>query len=217
MAKLGYTWYVKDWNTSEAVFELNLEQRGFYRELIDLAMLNDNKVEIKLALWARKFASDSNTLQNILNALERLKLIETDTCNGVLSVPSCESRLNIIRGARKGGLKSKPTTNPTPKANAKPTPKATPKGIANQTKTKTKTKIYREFDHLKMSEDEFNKLVSEGYTPKQIDSTLDSIANYAKNKNYKSLYLTTGKWLKKEFPKVTATSSNMSLIDLMKQ
>lgn len=113
--KLGYTFYPRDWNTSEAVFELNLEERGLYRELIDLAMLNDNKTEIKLAVWTRKFGCDTNTLQTILNRLETLKLINKSICNKTLFIPSCETRLNLIRGARKGGLKSKPIPKPLPK------------------------------------------------------------------------------------------------------
>ena len=59
-------------------------------------------------------------------------------------------------------------------------------------------KYYREFKHLKMSVDEYNKLLEKGYTKIQIDNILDSIENYAKNKNYTSLYLTAGKWLVKE-------------------
>jgi hypothetical protein len=120
--KLGYTFYPKDWNTSEAVFELSLEERGFYRELIDLAMLNDNKTQIKLSVWARKFASDINTLESILDVLEVLKLIKRDDLGKTLFIPSCEPRLNLVRGGRKGG-KSKPT----PKPIVKPTPKPTPK------------------------------------------------------------------------------------------
>mgnify|MGYP000521508741 CR=1 FL=1 len=35
MAKLGYTWYPKDWGNSDSVFELSLSERGLYREFID--------------------------------------------------------------------------------------------------------------------------------------------------------------------------------------
>jgi len=65
MAKLGYTWYPKDWGNSESVFELNLSERGLYRELIDLAMLNDNKTDIKLEVWSRKFAISVDELKAI--------------------------------------------------------------------------------------------------------------------------------------------------------
>jgi hypothetical protein len=103
MAKLGYTWYPKDWGNSESVFELNLSERGLYRELIDLAMMNDNKTEIKLDVWCRKFAIDLDGLKSIIDKLLKLNLIQINGEN--LFIPSCENRLNLVRG----GKKSKPT------------------------------------------------------------------------------------------------------------
>ena len=104
MAKLGYTWYPKDWGNSESVFELNLTERGLYRELIDLAMMNDNKTEIKLDVWCRKFAIELDALKSILGKLSLLNLIVIK--GESLFIPSCESRLNLVRG----GKKSKPTS-----------------------------------------------------------------------------------------------------------
>lgn len=110
MAKLGYTWYPKDWGNSESVFELNLTERGLYRELIDLAMLNDNKTEIKLDVWVRKFAIDIDSLKSILEKLLKLNLIEYK--KDILFIPSCESRLKLVRGGSKGGKNSKPIVKP---------------------------------------------------------------------------------------------------------
>lgn len=110
MAKLGYTWYPKDWGNSESVFELNLSERGMYRELIDLAMLNDNKTEINKDVWCRKFCVNLEDLNLILSRLVILKLITLN--DKLLFIPSCESRLNLVRGGSKGGKTSKPTSKP---------------------------------------------------------------------------------------------------------
>lgn len=132
MSKLGYTWYPKDWGNSEAVFQLNLTQRGLYRELIDLAMLNDNKTVINLNVWSRKWDVTANNLIDILDILEELNLIKRDS--GKLFIPSCEPRLKMVRGGSNGGKKSKPTS----KGIVKPISKPTPKGDSNQKKEKGK-------------------------------------------------------------------------------
>ena len=202
MSKLGYTWYPKDWNNSEAVFELTLQQRGLYRELIDLAMLNDNKTIVKSSVWVRKWNIPHDDLWEILETLKSLSLIEipdTDLENVDYSlfIPSCEPRLKLVRGGRKGG-ENKPTSKPTPKPMVKPTPKP----IVKQKKEKEKRKeiVYRSFDHLTIYVSDVRKL-DKDYTKKQIDYILDAIENYAKNKSYTSLYLTAKKWLAKEYPK----------------
>jgi len=63
--------------------------------------------------------------------------------------------------------------------------------------------IYLSFDHLTLFLPEFNKLIEAGYTNNQIDSVLGRIQNYAKNKKYKSLYLTALDWLKKDNAQTT--------------
>ena len=103
MSKLGYTFYPKDWASSESVFELKLHERGLYRELMDLAYLNDNKTEIKRDTWTRKFACTLDELNQILERLFTLKLIEYK--DNLIFIPSCENRLNLSRG----GKNSKPT------------------------------------------------------------------------------------------------------------
>jgi hypothetical protein len=127
MAKLGYTWYPKDWNNSDSVFELNLSQRGLYRELIDMAMLNDNKIEVNYTIWSRRWAIELNDLHLLLDDLIRLNLIQIN--DKFIFIPSCESRLNLVRGGSKGGSKSKPTSKPLVKPTLKPIAKQKKRNI----------------------------------------------------------------------------------------
>jgi len=199
MPKLGYTFYPKDWGNSDCVFELTLSERGLYRELIDLAMLNDNKTEYKPDIWARKYASTLEEINQIIAKLSKLGLIEIE--NKILFIPSCEKRLIFVRTGREGGKKSKPIN----KGNSKGTSKGLVKGNSNQRERERESKkeienIYRCFEHLKLTFSEYEELEKD-YTKSQIDSILDSIENFTGNKKYKSLKLTAKNWLKKEYPK----------------
>lgn len=88
------------------------------------------------------------------------------------------------------------------KAESKPNRKANDKANGNKQELKElkEEDIYRKFKHLSLSIDEFNKL-QKTYTKEQIDFILDSIENYAQNKKYNSLYLTSLNWLKEKYPK----------------
>ena len=118
MTKISYTWFPKDWTNSESVFELDLEHRGLYRELIDLAMLQDNKVIINRSVWCRKWMVCDTTLSSMLNVLYKAQLIDLKE-GDQLFIPSCETRLSLVRRGSKGGSVSKPTTKPISKPTSK--------------------------------------------------------------------------------------------------
>lgn len=73
----------------------------------------------------------------------------------------------------------------------------------------TNKQIYKSFEHLSITIDEIEKLKKD-YTIEQIDNVLESIENYKNNKNYKSLYLTSKKWLLKEYPKVIENEEHIN-------
>lgn len=116
MNKYGaYTWYVKDWRSSRRVFRLSLEERGFYRELIDRAYEFENRVIIEEDLWAREFSCRQKKIHEMI-----VKLSEMFDENGVpmliiegniLSIPACTPRLNLIIGGRNGGKKRSQNTD----------------------------------------------------------------------------------------------------------
>jgi len=208
MSKLGYTWYPKDWGNSESVFEMTLSERGLYRELIDLAMLNDNKTEIKLDVWSRKFAISIDELNLILNRLSTLLVIEMN--DNKLFIPSCENRLNLVRGGSNGGKKSKPTSKPIAKPfesldekNEKPIPKQIEKKL-NINEININESFYKE---LLISEQWIevnakNNRISPDKTKRYLTKFNDKLIAQADKKQNKTEYCSHfARWLELEVKK----------------
>ena len=74
--------------------------------------------------------------------------------------------------------------------------------------------IYRAFNHLSISKEEFYKL-NKLYSTEKIERVLDAIENYNGNKKYKSLYLTARNWLAKE--NTSASSADDELLNHVKK
>ena len=98
--------------------------------------MNDNTTIINLKVWCRKFDVSSAEIVGILTKLKDLQLISlSGEQDEKLFISSCEARLNLSRGGKKGGKisrKDKPIVKPTSKPIVKPTP--------NQKKDKVKIK-----------------------------------------------------------------------------
>lgn len=159
-SKQGYTWYPKDWSNSDNVFELNLQERGLYREYIDRAMLDDNKVEYKPNLFARRWGCSVEELESVTTRLCALGLIVIK--GEIISVPSCQKRIDIANKNRKNGAKGgrgKPKKNPDD--NPKRTQTETQNESGGLTQDETQTVRQRESESESESERETNPRTGE--------------------------------------------------------
>lgn len=150
-----YTWYPKDWQTSDTVFNLSLEERAIYRELIDLAYLENNEIEPSENIWSRKWNVLPDKLDELLQSLINLGLIVKS--NKYYSVPSCNARLKLKNDGRNGGKnkgKAKGISKGLTKGTAKGLPKQTEQTEQTERIPPTESEVIEFFD-------------SKGYTKEQ--------------------------------------------------
>lgn len=109
--KLGYTWYPKDFISDPDVMFMSAAERGVYRDLIDLAYMNDNLIKYSVEMLAKYTNSDVDTVQRVLDTKGK------ETGSG-WSIPSCEKRIKITQKNREnGGKGGRPKTQTKPKQN----------------------------------------------------------------------------------------------------
>ena len=156
--------------------------------------------DLNIELLSGDFDCDPNFLKEFVNyCTNTLDLFQVD--NLKLSSFTHRKRFNSLLSKRKrdrNGVFASDNTQ---------------SKVKESKEEKSKENTYREFDHLKLTHNQFTKLKST-YSKSQIDSILDSIENYSKNKNYKNLYLTAIKWLKKEYPEVKPIEPDKQRFDL---
>lgn len=158
----------------------------------------DNKVMIKGKLyevkrgesilsyesWGKRWNWDKSKVRRFFNLLQNDSMIELKCDNTTTHLTVCKyDSYQGERNADETQTKHKRNTSET-----------------NIRKKELKEEnIYRSFQHLSISVEEFNKL-SIDYTKKQIDDILEQIENYSNNKKFSSLYLTAKNWLKRNEP-----------------
>ena len=147
----------------------------------------DSVKDISLIASQMRLIKSDTEIQQIRTAINKLKSTNEIT----IKTNKQGSVIEIVKYAEYQILTNK-VTNKQPDSNQQLT--------TNKNVKKEKKLVYRSFKHLSITVEDVRKLDKE-YTKKQIDSILDAIENYAKNKSYTSLYLTAKKWLAKEYPK----------------
>ena len=126
------------------------------------------------------------SVQQIRTALDKLK-----STNEITIKTSSQGTIIEVVNYAKYQLVTNEITNKQPINNQQVT--------TNKNEKNNKENIYREFQHLFITEDEVKKLLEKN-TITQIDNILNDIENYKQNTKYKSLYLTAVKWLQKNEP-----------------
>lgn len=136
MAKLGYTWYPKDFISDPDVMFMTACERGVYRDIIDLAYMSDNKIRYSAEMLARYTNSDVETVEKVLS-------LKGQKRGDYWTIPSCEKRLALANKNRVNGAKGgRPKTQTKPKQN----PVANHTVIDNKTQTERQREIEREIE-----------------------------------------------------------------------
>lgn len=131
MSKLGYTFYPKDFISDPEVMMMSPEERGVYRDLIDLAYLNDNKITFSIEQLCRYTGANENLLKNVLKNKGKEH-------KNYYSIPSCDKRIEKATKSRSNGAKG---GRPPVKPNPNPNPINNPDNNLDQTQTERQREI----------------------------------------------------------------------------
>jgi hypothetical protein len=139
---------------------------------------------LSLESWGKRWNWDKSKVRRFFSMLQNDKMIELKSDSITTQLTIC--KYECYQGER--------NTDETPVKRKRNTDDTNIRKKENKEEN-----IYRSFEHLSISVEDFDKLCID-YTKQQIDEILDQIQNYRKNKEYSSLYLTAKKWLKRNEP-----------------
>lgn len=194
----------QEWQNGKISLE-NLELKGLFVDICSYYWVNN--CSITQAMLKKRFS----TYIFQLNELIELQIFYVDKNSDFISIPFLNEQFDALSELRKSRQNAGSKGGKQRSSNAKAMLKQN-SSYKDNNKDNNKEYIYRKFAHLSITNEEVEKL-KENYTIEQIDDVIDKIENYAKNKNYKSLYLTAINWLKKE---QNTKKENKVIIELRK-
>ena len=157
------------------------------------------QMPVSLRYLAERWGWTKGKTETFIALLKREGMVTTQTAPGtnqtIITICNYDeynsgNEINRIAKGRNTASNTTATNQPTDKTNID--------NIVKNSKHREDKPIYRQFAHLVLYTDDFERLQADGFTAPQIDAVLDAVENYKANTKYRSLYLTARNWLARD-------------------